>query len=124
MATMTDLTLKDAADVNIVYAKQKVVSGKEAFWTNRTNESLRMQPVASLFLNESVTTRKVNGKLTIPCVSTADSTKVVNCLFKYEFSIPLDTSLNDRKYVGNAGQAMLADAITDAAVRDGEMPWA
>lgn len=123
MATATTLVLKNAAAVNVNYYPIKIVTGDVAQYVDRTNGALNAQARASLFFRESISTRKVSGKLTYPVVDAVTGLVKYTNLATFEIVTPLAATLVERQEILARAKAMIADAIVTAAVENGETPW-
>jgi hypothetical protein len=122
MAAAGTLVLKNNADVNVNYYPIRIQTGSEAGYVDRTQGVLALQPKATLFYRENKTTRIVSGKVTFPVLDA--STGVVNTgLGTFEYRIPFILGATDRLDVRKRLAAMIADALTTAAVDNGETAW-
>lgn len=122
MAAAATLVLKNAADVNVNYYPVKISTGEYAGYVDRTQGVLALQPFASLKYSESATQRKVSGKVTYPIKDAV--TGVIDTAYgEFSFVLPKVHVLADRQETRKRVSALIIDAITVAAVDNGETPW-
>lgn len=122
MAAAATLVLKNAAHVNTNYYPVKISTGEYAGYVDRTQGVLALQPFASLKYSESATQRKVSGKCTYP-VKDAVTGVIDTAYGEFSFVLPKVHVLADRQEVRERITALILDAITVAAVDNGETPW-
>lgn len=122
MAAASTLILKNAADVNVNYYPVKISTGEYAGYVDRSQGVLALQPFASLKYSESATQRKVSGKVTYP-VKDAITGVMDTAYGEFSFVLPKVHVLADRQEARKRLTALIADAITIAAVDNGETPW-
>jgi len=123
MAAAANLILLNNAGANVTYYPQRVVTGDQATYVDRTNTVLAAQSKASLFYKESLTTRKVSGKVTFPVINATTGVLSYTCLGTFEIVIPLVATSTDRLDVRKRLTSLVSHAIVTSASDDGEMPW-
>lgn len=122
MAAAGNLTLKNSADVNVVYGPVKIKTGEYAQYVDRTQGVLALQPVASLAYSENEDVRKVVGTVTYPVLNA--TTGVVEKDFgRFEYTLRRSHTADDRLNVRKRLAALIADSIVTTAVDNGETPW-
>lgn len=123
MTQRSNLTLKNAADADVVYYPTKVIEGEQAFWVDRSEGVIAAQSKASVFLTESQTTRKVSGKVTLPVWNaTLKAVELVE-LASFELKAPLTSALPNRKELFARFASLAASPIVQSAFEDGEGQW-
>lgn len=123
MAAAGNLTLKDYADVNVVYYPVRIKTGEEATYVDRTNNVLAAQSRAGIYFSESATTRKVLGKVTFPVLNATTGLLSHTMVGTFDLRLPLVGTLTERQQLRKRLAALIADAIVVAAVDNGETPW-
>lgn len=122
MASATTLALKNAAATTVNYYPTFISTGQKAVYVDRTNAKLALQSRATLGFSESVTQRRVTGKVDYRVENVA--TGVIDTGFgEFAFRIPNSFTKTDRQELEARIRQMIDDAITTAAVEDGETPW-
>jgi hypothetical protein len=123
MAAAANLVLVDYAGVNVTYYPQRVITGDQATYVDRTNGVLAAQSKASVFYKETTSTRKVTGKVTFPVLNATTGVLSHTCIGSFEMVNPLVASMTDRQNVRRRLSALVAHAVVTAGNDDGEMPW-
>lgn len=122
MASAATLVLKNNADVNVNYYPVKIKTGEYASYVDRMQGILSLQPFASIAYKETDTVRHVSGKVTFPVLNA--TTGITKTSYgSFSFDIQKDHSSTDRLDVRKRLAALVADAIVNAAVDNGETPW-
>jgi hypothetical protein len=122
MATAATLVLKNSADVNVNYFPVRIITGQEAGYVDRTQGVLALQPKASLFYRENLTTRIVTGKVTYPVLN-ATTGVLDSGIATFDMRLPFVLDLTSRQEVRKRLASLVADPIVTAAVDNGETPW-
>jgi CRISPR/Cas system-associated exonuclease Cas4 (RecB family) len=122
MATATTLVLKNNADVNVNYYPIVVKTGEYAKYVDRTQGVLALQPTAALAYSETSKDRRVSGVITYPTLN-ATTGLIETSYGRFEYTLVKNQSSTDRLETRKRLGAMIADAITSAAVDNGETPW-
>lgn len=123
MASATTLVLKNNADVNVNYYPIVIKTGEYAKYVDRTQGTLSLQPTAALSYSETSTERKVSGVVTFPTIPNATTGVIKTSYGRFEFTIPKEQSSTDRLDVRKRLAALVVDAVSTAAVDNGETPW-
>lgn len=122
MASATTLVLKTNADVNVNYYPIVVKTGEYAKYVDRTQGVLALQPTAAIAFSEGSKERKVSGVCTFPTLN-ATTGLIETSYGRFEYTLVKTQSSTDRLDVRKRLAALVADAITTAAVDNGETPW-
>lgn len=122
MAAAATLVLKDNADVNVNYYPVKINTGEYAKYVDRTQGVLDLQPTAALAYSETASERKVSGTIVFPVLN-ATTGEVDKSYGRFEFKLNKRHSSTNRLDTRKRLAAMVVDAITTAAVDNGETPW-
>lgn len=122
MAAAATLVLKNNADVNVNYYPVKINTGEYAKYVDRTQGVLALQPTAALAYSENSKERKVSGTCVFPVLN-ATTGLIEKSYGRFELTLNLNHSSTDRLDTRKRITAMISDAITTAAVDNGETPW-
>lgn len=124
MAQVESLELTNASGMPVTYNRRKIEPGVSAMFVDETESVLDLQSKASLSLKETVTVRKVSGKVTLPVVDPVTGKVAYTCIGSFELVAPLHSTGDSRKdlrrrlkdFIGNENTA-------EKAFEVGEMPW-
>lgn len=123
MATAATLVLLDYLGANVNYQPVVIKTGDQATYVDRTNAVLAAQSKFSMFYRESLSTRKVQGKLTYPVLNATTGVLSHTLIGTFEFVIPLIATLIERQQLRKRLVSAIGTTVVLSAVDDGETPW-
>lgn len=122
MASAATLILKNAAAASVNYYPTFISTGQKAVYVDRTNSKLALQSRATLGYAESGAQRRVTGKVDYRVENAA--TGVIDTGYgEFAFRVPNSFTATDRQELEARIRQMIDDAVTTAAVENGETPW-
>lgn len=126
MAQIANVTLKNAANVDVPYVPDTCKTGEYAKYVNRDQGSFVGTSYASMTrkINPSPTgTRKIQAKVSLPIVDATTGLLKYQLLGTVEWIIPNAAVLADRQGLNNRLKAFAGSAAMTLAVESDEMPF-
>jgi hypothetical protein len=123
MAQAANLSLLNGAGAAVLYNPQKVVTGEEAVYQDRTNAAIAAQSRASIRIRETKSARRVSGRLTVPILNATTGELSHELVGEFYLLRPLIATATESEDLRKRVVALVGHAVITSMINDGESVW-
>ncbi len=128
MSAITTLSLKNHATTEVDFVPSKIdpQTGVVSYFTTASTYDGRSQATISVSLPRSGTSSsrvKVKGKVAVPIMDLVTGLKIDECIANFEFSMPKNSLLADRRDLRAYITDYLSDNVVIKAIENFESPY-